>query len=89
MSDPEIDPSDFAFLYFAISVLIVALIPLTYSLIMQPLRSLNNPKYKKAPETAKSAIEIDIQRNLFYKKKSFYWKLFFWVVTLMILINTF
>lgn len=33
MSDSEIDPSDFAFLYFAISVLIVAFVPLTYSLI--------------------------------------------------------
>lgn len=33
MSDQEFDPSDFAFLYFAISIIIVAMLPLTYSLI--------------------------------------------------------
>ncbi|CAD8187474.1 unnamed protein product [Paramecium octaurelia] len=90
MSDQEFDPSDFAFLYFAISIIIVAIIPLTYSLIKQPFQSMKlNPKYKKAPATAKKAIEIDIQRNLFYKKKGFYWKLFFWVLLMMIFINTY
>ncbi|CAD8187511.1 unnamed protein product [Paramecium pentaurelia] len=90
MSDQEFDPSDFAFLYFAISIIIVAMLPLTYSLIKQPFQSIKlNPKYKKAPATAKKAIEIDIQRNLFYKKKGFYWKLFFWILLVMIFINTY
>lgn len=90
MSDQELDPSDFAFLYFAISIIIIAILPLTYTLIKQPLSSMKyNPKYKKAPSTAKKAIEIDIQRNLFYKKKSFYWKLFFWIILMMIFINTY
>lgn len=61
MSDQEFDPSDFAFLYFAISIIIVTMIPLTYSLIKQPFQSMKlNPKYKKAPTIAKKAIEIDI-----------------------------
>ena len=90
MSDQEFDPNDFAFLYFAISIIIVAMVPLTYSLIKQLFLSMKfNPKYKKAPSTAKKAIEIDIQRNLFYKKKSFYWKFFFWIILMMIFINTY
>lgn len=90
MSESEFDPGEFAFLYFAISVLIVIFIPLTYWVFVTPLRSLrSDPKYKKAHPNLKQAIELDIKRNKFYKKKSYLWKSFFWVLTLMVLFNAY
>lgn len=90
MSESEFDPGEFAFLYFAISVLFVIFIPLTYWVLITPLRSLkSDPKYKKAHPNLKGAIELDIKRNKFYKKKSYLWKSFFWVVISMVLFNAY
>ena len=45
----EIDPNEFAFLYFVITILILILIPLTISVVKPILRG-KDPKYRKAPK---------------------------------------
>ena len=45
----SIDPNDFAFLYFVITILIIILIPLTINVVKPILRG-KDPKYRKAPK---------------------------------------
>jgi hypothetical protein len=50
MPEEEIDSQEFAFLYFAISLLIVTLLPLTFSVIKKPFGVLfikKDAKYKR------------------------------------------
>lgn len=89
-ADKDIDVSQFAFLYFAISVLIVLLIPLTWAVVLTPLFSFRpNPKYRNAPPSMAHAVQLDIRRSRFYRKRSYYFKLLTWLLLLMVFYNAY
>ena len=84
----EIDPNEFAFLYFVITILIIILIPLTISVVKPILRG-RDPKYRKAPKCMQKAIELDKRRHAFYRKKSYYFKTFVWIILILVFINAY
>lgn len=67
MADQEFDTSEFAFLYFAVSVLIMVLIPLTYDTLKYPIKTFifkshkRDPRYKRVSShpSALKKIELD------------------------------